>query len=227
MALVIGLAMLSLHSVSSPYSVERTAPMMRIGRNGAAAEQQAAAYYELAPWEKFPEVNEKYGKRLDLRGPASLLRGDDRSACILATVIAAQDGANLKRRRGKSPLAKLDNAQGGPWRVVGNIAAPDEASLFVAIANQRDLIEAWASEVVRDFASDQPMLRRGLGAPTIKLAWILPKSAWDFTWPSGAINEVPTSTRADESVRCGFLGTQCRSVKGAKGGFRFVPIELT
>ena len=161
-----------------------------------------------------------------MRGAASLLRGDDRSACVLASVIAAQEGGALRPRRGKSPLAKLDNAPGGPWRVVGNIAAPDEASLSLAVAKQRELIEVWAVELVRDFDTDAKVLRRGFGAPPIKLAWILPKSALDFTWPDGAINEVPASTPVDDSLPCGFLGTQCRSVKGAQGGFRFEQIEL-
>ena len=204
---------------------KRTRPpqMMAIGSDGRAASKQVDAYYALAPWEKFPEINEKFGKRLDLRG---FIQPFDRGGCVLASVIAAQDGAPLSKRRGKSPLAKLDNAPGGPWRVVGNIAAPDEASLSTAIATQRPLIEAWAIELVRDFDTDSKVLRKGIGASPIKLAWILPKSAFDFTWPDGAINEVPQSEKADEGVPCGFLGTQCRSVKGAKGGFRFEQIEL-
>jgi len=234
MMLILLVATSSLHALrvqnapGSTTSVLRNklSAIMRIRGDALSATRQAEAYYELAPWEKFPEINEKLGKRLDLRGAASLIRGDDRSACILAAVIAAQDGAKLRPRRGKSPIAKLDNAPGGPWRVVGNIAAPDEASLSIAIATQRELIETWAAEVIRDFATDDKVLRRGLGAPPIKLAWILPKSSLDFTWPSGAINEVPPSIPADESVRCGFLGTQCREVKGAKGGFRFVQVEL-
>lgn len=202
------------------------APSMKVGTGANAAAKQSDAYYEMAPWEAFPEINEKFGKRLDLRGAASLLRGDDRNACILASVIVAQEGA-LRPRRGKSPIAKLDNAPGGPWRVVGNIAAPDEESLSMAVQMQRDLIEAWAVELIRDFDTDAKVLRRGFGAPPMKLAWILPKSGLDFTWPDGAINEVPTNTPVDSSMACGFLGTQCRSVKGEKGGFSFKQITLS
>ena len=198
-------------------------PMMAIGCNGRAAEEQADAYYALAPWEKFPEINERLGKRLDLRG---FIQPFDRGGCVLASVIVSQDGGRLKPRRGKSPIAKLDNAAGGPWRVVGNIAARDEESLSIAVARQRDLIEVWACELIRDFDTDSKVLSRGFGAPPIKLAWILPAKPWDFSWPSGFINEVPPSTPSDESVDCGFLGTQCRSVKGNQGGFRFESIEL-
>ena len=196
---------------------------MAIGGNAKAAAEQMDAYYSLAPWEKFPEINEKFGKRLDLRG---FIQPFDRGGCVLASVIAAQDGGALRPRRGKSPIAKLDNAAGGPWRVVGNVAAVDEASLSAAVACQRPLIEAWACELIRDFDTDSKVLKRGFGAPPIRLAWILKANPWDFSWPDGFINEVPASTPVDASVPCGFLGTQCRSVKGAQGGFSFAQIEL-
>ena len=143
----------------------------------------------------------------------------------MATILAAQDG-KLTPRRGQSPLAKLDNARGGPWRVVGVVAAETEADLAPAVERQRKLIEAWACELIRDFQSDQPLLSRGFGSPPIKLAWIYRAKPWEFQWPNGFINEVPTGVSVPGDLRCGFLGSQCRSVKGAKGGFRFGEGEL-
>jgi hypothetical protein len=182
------------------------------------------AAFPRRPWEKNPQLIPN--QRLDLR--PFVFAFTDKSGCALAAVVATQDG-RLKPRRGKSPIAKLDNAEGGPWRTVGVVAAEDEDSLSAAVEAQRGLIEAWACELIRDFKTDEKLLSRkaGRGAPPIRLAWVEKPKPWDFSWPSGFINEVPPKeTPAAPDGTCGFLGSQCRSVKGAKGGFSFVSVEL-
>jgi hypothetical protein len=182
------------------------------------------AAFPRRPWEKNPQLIPN--QRLDLR--PCVFAFTDKSGCALAAVVATQEG-RLKPRRGKSPIAKLDNAEGGPWRTVGVVAAEDEDSLSAAVEAQRGLIEAWACELIRDFKTDEKLLSRkaGRGAPPIRLAWVEKPKPWDFSWPSGFINEVPPKeTPAAPDGTCGFLGSQCRSVKGAKGGFSFVSVEL-
>ena len=63
-------------------------------------------------------------------------------------------------------------------------------------------------------------VRIGYGPPPNVFKWTIDKNY------EGDVTEVPLDTPVDESVRCGFLGTQCRSVKGSQGGFRFESIEL-
>ena len=103
---------------------------------------------------------------------------------------------------------------------------PPTSHQTAAVALQRDLIEAWACELIREFQTDRKVLTRGDRNAPMKLAWIFRKGPLQFSWPEGCINEVPADMRVDDSLRCGFLGSQCRSVKGEKGGFRFVPIDL-
>jgi len=59
----------------------------------------------------------------------------------------------------------------------------------------------------------------------IKLAWALPPRFGQISWPSGYLNEVPAKTPRDDSVRCGFFGDNCISVKSEGGGFRFEPVD--
>ena len=207
--------------LSATGALRAPAVMMKVGTNAAAARAQERAYFELAPWEKKPELIKN--QRLDLR---AFIQPFNRDRCVLATVVATQEG-RLKPRKGQSPIAKLDNADGGPWRTVGVIAAPDEESLSAAVELQRDLIEAWAVELIRDFKTDAKLLSRTrFGSPPIRLAWVTKAGPLQFDWPRGCINEVPINTRADKGLRCGFVGSQCRSVKGDKGGFRFEPVTL-
>jgi hypothetical protein len=200
--------------------VQSTPAAPDIGSDAAAAEMQARSYFDMAPWEQNPKLIPN--QRLDLR---AFIKPFDREGVSLATVVATQPG-KLKARQGQSPIAKLDKAPGGPWRTVGCVAAPDEASLSSAVANQRALIEAWACELIRDFQTDARLLTRGDATAPIALAWVYRKGPFQFDWPNGYINEVPPGTPCDSSVRCGFLGSQCRSVRGKKGGFSFQAIEL-
>ena len=144
---------------------------------------------------------------------------------MLASVLVTQDGLAPQ---------KQEKAMMKEWRVIGAIAAEDEEKLSLAVAKQRDLIEAWACAFVHDFRTDEFPLLTGPGAPPIRVGWALPPTTlknppW-VGWPAeGQITEVPpelTRACADESLRCGFMGNQCFSRKGEKGGFRFVQVEL-
>lgn len=173
------------------------------------AEQQREVFFELAPWEKNPTLIEN--QRLDLR--PFVFAFTDKSVASIAAVFAFQEGV--------PPVGKRS-----PWRNVGLVAAKDEASLPQAVERQRDLIEAWACEFVRDFRTDGKLMTR---RKPIKLAYgFKPNGFRKAIEPTyqGELVEVPKSTSLDESVPCGFLGTTSRSKKGEKGGFRFVEVRL-
>ena len=93
------------------------------------------------------------------------------------------------------------------------------------------MIEAWATELVTDFQTGRKLLRRGPLAPPIRLSWTLRpnpiKKAFN-PYYQGELTEVPRNTPVpeDKGMRCGFVGSQNRSVRGEKGGFRFVRIDL-
>ena len=186
----------------------RAPAMAAIGGSRRAAEEQKRALFEMAPWEE-----QKTLRRLDLSG---FVQPFDRSGVVLAGVFANQEGLRGVGRQ-------------EPWRCIGIVAAEDTASLPLAVARQRPLIEAWAYELVRDYSSGSRLMRRGPFAPPIRLAWAPPPDFWKKAMmPSSrglTFNEVPADTPVT-GVRCGFLGTQSREVKGARGGFRFVGVEL-
>lgn len=180
--------------------------------NQASARLQRDKYFEMAPWEKNPQIMERFGRptTLDLRWT---VKPFDRGGVTLAAVLVTQDG-----------LPPLTGIEMGEWRRIGSVSAPTEDDIPAAIAIQRELIEAWAYERVRSYGTDERQLKRGLGAPPIRVAWALPPKPFQGDWPKGRLNEVsPRSAVADTSLRCGFAGDNTRSVKQPKGGFRFVP----
>lgn len=194
--------------------------MAAIGASKAAAERQKEEYFALAPWEDMK--NQPGGKifanqRLDLR---MLIQPFARDSAVVAAVFANQDGL---------PTIGSGGGRERQWRCIGTVAVESGANLPVAVARQRKLIEAWADELCHDFQTDAKIFKRGPLAPPIRLAWALPASGWKkMVQPSyqGELNEVAMDTPIDPTVRCGFFGSGCRSVKGAKGGFRFVKVEL-
>ena len=168
-------------------------------------------------------LNKMFGGRpttLDLR---AFIQPFDRGGVVLASVLATQDG--LKPQKAEKGMQK-------EWRVVGALAAVDEEALSFAVAKQRDLIETWAVEYLREFKTGDKLLRTGFGAPPIRLGWALPPTTlknppWKG-WPyPGELVEVPKDLSVSNGdLRCGFMGNQCYSQAGAKGGFRFVQVEL-
>ena len=80
---------------------------------------------------------------------------------------------------------------------------------------------------VYNLAPDAPPIRIAWGErpSPMSLPWMM-----DTTW-EGDLTEVPLDTPVDESVRCGFLGSQARSqmgrlADGRQSGSRYVSIEL-
>ena len=199
---------------------------MKIGSNSAAAAEQQKAYFDMAPWEKMPDpmrenpiLNKTFGGRpttLDLRG---FIKPFDRGGVVLASVLITQEDL---------PLQKAEKGMMKQWRVVGGVAAEDEERLTNAVAKQRDLIEAWAVAFIREFKSGDQLLdpRR-----PIRVGWALPPTTFKnppwVGWPKeGEITEVARDAPVDESLPCGFMGNQCYSKKGAKGGFSFQQVTL-
>jgi len=168
----------------------------------ARADAQREAYFSLLPWEKKPTFD--LGGRpttLDLR---AFIQPFNRGSAVRAAVFARQTGAAAQ------------------WRIVGDVGALDEAAITTAVANQRDIINAWARAFYTDFETDERLLR--LDAP-IQLGWAIQSKAKgkQAEW----MHEVPLDTPMDETVRCGFRGSPSRPVKGGGVTPRLVKIELT
>ena len=190
---------------TSPISTTCTG---RIAATRAAAEQQRAAYFALAPWEQVTKY--ELGGRpttLDLRGFDRRDKGEVQVAAVLVN------------QEGLSGVA----AGGGKrryWRSVGAVAAPDKASLDAAVAKQRELIIAWADELVYDWKTQTKQLRLGADDPTVRIAWTFKPNGWKkMIEPSyqGELNEVALDTPFDESLQCGFFGSPSRPVKTGVG----------
>ena len=209
-----------LHGVR-PVTQPRIPPVMAIGSDRAAAEAQLAEYFAMAPWEKNIELIPN--QRLDLR---MFVQPFDRGGAIIAAVFVNQKGLPIIDGGGG---AGFGVKRGRLWRCVGTITARTEEDLSTAVANQRELIIAWAEQLVYEFKSGRKLLQTGPGSPPIEVAWSLkPNGFKKMINPSyqGELQIVPPETPKDDSVQCGFMGTNNRSVKGKKGGFRFVKVEL-
>jgi len=154
-----------------------------------------------------PDPMRQFGRptTLDLR---FTIQPFNRTGCALASVFAYQEG--------------LPPFKGSEWRRIGAVAAREESQLPIAVARQRELIETWACCLVTDFRTGKKLMTR---RKPIKLAWALPPRFGQISWPSGYLNEVPAKTPRDDSVRCGFFGDNCISVKSEGGGFRFEPVD--
>lgn len=199
-------------SIHSRRVAQSTKCTMAISGDRESAEKQYAEYFAIAPWEKNPQVMERFGRptTLDLRWT---IKPFDRGGVKIVAVLATQDG-----------LEPLTGVKAGEWRRVGSVCVEgdDFSTVPLAVARQRALIEAWADESSRDYRTDAKVFKTGAGAPPIRIAWAIPPQAFQLSWPIGALNEVPPDVPVDDTIRCGFCGAQCRSVKQEKGGFRFV-----
>ena len=198
--------------LSPPGRLSVPTMMATIKADRQSAEQQMDAYWAMAPWEKNPQIMERFGRptTLDLRWT---VKPFDRGGVVLAAVMATQDGISEPTKA--SPE--------GQWRRIGSVAAATEEEIPLAIAKQRALIEEWTYQCTREYLTDERTFRKGMGAPPIRIAWALPPKPFQMNWPTGCLNEVPKKSAAiPADLRAGFMGTQCRSVKGKKGGFRFV-----
>jgi len=197
----------------------------------ANAQAQMDAYFEMAPWEKPVTIAGYRGaSATDLRALTSF----DKSSAVVVPVFANQEGLpplGVWTGDMDKALARGDAQQ---WRVIGCITAEDEASLSAAVARQRDLIEAWAYELIRDKKTDVRIFKRGPLAPPIELAWAYPPAMLKKMFIKGYLgdlNVVPRDTPVVDDVRCGFVGSQSRTQRSnlddpSKGGYRYVPIEL-
>ena len=129
-----------LHGVR-PVTQPRIPPVMAIGSDRAAAEAQLAEYFAMAPWEKTIELIPN--QRLDLR---MFVQPFDRGGAIIAAVFVNQKGLPIIDGGGG---AGFGVKRGRLWRCVGTITARTEEDLSTAVANQRELIIAWAGSSYR------------------------------------------------------------------------------
>ena len=87
-----------------------------------------------------------------------------------------------------------------------------------------------------DYVTDARVFDFSSSAPTIRVAFgdrpnpMSMEYMMDTSY-EGDLTEVPPDAKIDESVRCGFFGSQSRSkmgrlANGKQSGFRYVGIEL-
>ena len=202
----------SAHSVPVAARARCAVATMKIGATAREAQQQQDVLFALAPWEKMPKFD--LGGRPTTLDTRAFIKPFDRGGVTLAPIFANQEGLNVSPRR----------------RIVGIVAVEgeDESKLSASVSRQRALIEAWACELIREYKTGRKLLAQGEGAPPIELAWASkPNRLRKIVEPAyqGEMHEVPRDAPADESLRCGFVGSSCYSI-ATKTGFRFESVVL-